>query len=127
MERDVLHLSIPAFPIELARVSDSSLRARPVAVVPGNSERALLQCVSAEARAEGVLEGMPLFRARRFCPSLILLTPDPELVAKGMQALLELSGQYTPVWEPATPGRLFLDLTGGRKLFGPGRDVAARL
>jgi DNA polymerase-4 len=127
MERDVLHLSIPAFPIELARVLDLSLRGRPVAVAPGNSERALLQCVSAEARAEGVREGMPLFRARRFCPSLALLTPNPELVTKGMQALLELSGQYTPVWEPATPGRLFLDLTGGRKLFGPGRDVAARL
>jgi len=127
MERDVLHLSIPAFPIELARVSDSSLRGRPVAVAPGNSERALLQCVSAEARAEGALEGMPLFRARRFCPSLALLPPDPEMVAKGMQALLDLSSQYTPLWEPATPGRLFLDLTGGRKLFGPGRDVAARL
>jgi DNA polymerase-4 len=127
MERDILHLAIPAFPIALARVSDASLRARPVAVVPGHSERALLQCVSAEARAEGVQEGMPLYHARRFCPALVLLPPDPQLIAKGTQALLELSGQYTPLWEPATPGRLFLDLTGGRRLFGPGRDVAARL
>jgi len=127
MERDVLHLSIPAFPIALARVADYSLRDRPVAVAPGNSERALLQCVSAEARAEGVREGMPLYRARRFCPALTLLPPDPELVAKGTRALLELSGELTPVWEPSSPGRLFLDLTGGRRLFGPGRDVAARL
>jgi DNA polymerase-4 len=127
MERDILHLAIPAFPIELARVGDSSLRQRPVAVAPGNSERSLLQCVSAEARAEGVHAGMPLFRARRYCPSLILLPPDPRLIVRGTQALLEISGQYTPVWEPFTPGRLFLDLTGGRRLFGPGRDVAARL
>jgi DNA polymerase-4 len=127
MERDILHLAIPAFPIALARVGDSSLRQRPVAVAPGNSERSLLQCVSAEARAEGVHEGMPLFRARRYCPSLILLTPDPRLVARGTQALLEVSGQYTPIWEPTAAGRLFLDLTGGRRLFGPGRDVAARL
>jgi DNA polymerase-4 len=127
MERDVLHLSIPAFPIALARVEDASLRGRPVAVGPANSERALLQCVSAEARAEGVREGMALYRARRFCPALTLLTPDPQLTAKGTRALLELSGSYTPVWEPAAPGRLFLELTGGRRLFGPGRDVAARL
>ena len=127
MERDVLHLSIPAFPIALARVGDVSLRGRPVAVAPGNSDRALLQCVSAEARAEGVNEGMPFYRARRFCPALTLLTPNPELVAKGSKAVLELSSQYTPVWEPAAPGRLFLDLTGGRRLFGAGRDVAARL
>lgn len=127
MERDVLHLSIPSFPIALARVGDTFLRGRPVAVVPGSSDRALLQCVSAEARAEGVHEGMPLYRARRFCPALTLLPPDPELIAKGNKALLELSSRYTPVWEPASPGRLFLDLTGGRRLFGPGRDVAARL
>ncbi len=127
MERDILHLSIPAFPIELARVGDSSLRQRPVAVVPGNSERALLGCVSSEARAEGVHEGMALFRARRLCPHLHLLPPDPQQVSRGMRALLDVSGQYTPLFEPSAPGRLFLDLTGGRKLFGPGRDVAARL
>ena len=127
MERDILYLSIPAFPIALARVKESSLRDRPVAVAPGNSERALLQCVSKEARAEGIHEGMPLFRARRLCPPLILLPPDPQLVNKGTAALLEVSGRYTPVFEPATPGRLFLDLTGGRQLFGPGRDVGARL
>lgn len=127
MERDILHLSIPAFPIALARVSDSSLREWPVAVVPGHSERALLQCVSTEARAEGVHEGMSVYHARRFCPSLILLPPDPELVGRGMQAIQELSGRYTPILEPAAPGRLFLDLTGSRRLFGPGRDAAARL
>lgn len=127
MERDILHLSIPAFPIALARVSDSSLRERPVAVVPGHSERALLQCVSPEARVEGVHEGMSVYHARRFCPSLILLPPDYESVGRGMQAIQELSGRYTPILEPAAPGRLFLDLTGGRRLFGPGRDAAARL
>ncbi len=127
MERDILHLSIPAFPIALARVSDLSLRERPVAVVPSHSERTLLQCVSAEARSEGVHEGMSVYHARRFCPSLILLPPDYELVGRGMQAIQELSGRYTPILEPAAPGRLFLDLTGGRLLFGPGRDAAARL
>jgi DNA polymerase-4 len=127
MERDVLHLSIPAFPIALARIADASLRGRPVGVAPGHSERALLQFVSAEARAEGVNEGMPVFRARQFCSSLTLLPPDPALMAKGMDSLLELSGQFSPVWEPAAPGRLFIDLTGSRRLFGPGRDMAARL
>ncbi len=127
MERDVLHLSIPAFPIALARLNDAALCDRPVGVAPAHSERALLQCVSAEARAEGVAEGMPVFRARQFCSALTLLPPDPALMAKGMDALLELSGQFSPVWEPAAPGRLFLDLTGCRRLFGPGRDLAARL
>jgi DNA polymerase-4 len=127
MERDILHLAIPAFAIALARVSDPDLRRRPVAVAPGNSERALLQCVSAEARAEGICEGMAVYRARRCCPALILLPPEPRQMARGMRALQELAGRFSPLLEPAAPGRLFLDLTGSRRLLGPGRDAAARL
>ena len=127
MERDILHLAIPAFPIALARVADPALGGRPVAVAPGHSERALLQCVSAEARAEGVREGQPVWQARRFCPALTLLPPDPQLVGRGLSELADLSAQFSPVWEPEFPGRLFLDLTGSRRLLGSGRDAAARL
>ena len=127
MERDILHLSIPAFAIALARVVDSSLRERPVAIIPGNSDRALVQSVSPEARRDGVFEGMPAFRARRLCPSLVLVPPNPELIAKGTHKLLEVSSRYSPILEPTSHGCIFLDLTGCRRLFGPGRDVAARL
>ncbi|MHB1397689.1 MAG: DNA polymerase Y family protein [Trichloromonadaceae bacterium] len=125
--RDILHFSIPDFPIAVARVIDVSLRARPLAVVPGNSGRALLQAVSAEARAEGVREGMPVYRAQRCCPALRLITPEPARVSRAMQALVELSCGYTPLWEPEQGGQLYLDLTGSGRLFGPGRDVAARI
>ncbi|BCR03044.1 hypothetical protein DESUT3_01130 [Desulfuromonas versatilis] len=127
MNRDILHFTIPDFPIAVARVIDATLRERPLAVVPGNSGRALLQSVSAEARAEGVREGMPVYRAQRCCPGLRLLTPDPARVGRAMQALVELTRGYTPLWEPEQGGQLYLDLTGCGRLFGPGRDVAARL
>jgi DNA polymerase IV len=126
MEREILHVVVPSFPIALARSADPSLRGRPVAVAPTHSERALLQSVSAEAAKEGVDAGMPLFRARRLCPSLVLIPPDPRALARGTRALVELSGEYTPLVEPAH-GRVFLDLTGSRSLFGPARDVALRL
>jgi DNA polymerase-4 len=125
--RDILHLSIPAFPIAVARVADAALRGRPVAVAPLNSERALLHCVSAEARAEGVHEGMAIYRARRLCPALSVIPPDPRLTGRAGGALRELLLPYTPLWEPTAPGRFFLDLSGSRRLLGPGRDAAARL
>ncbi|WP_429886447.1 DNA polymerase Y family protein [Geoalkalibacter halelectricus] len=127
MERDILHLAVPAFAVSLARVADASLRERPVAVAAGHSERALLQCVSHEATAEGLHEGMPVHRAKRLCPALHLLLPDPRLLARGNRALLELVSGYSPLVEPNVGGRLFLDLTGCRRLLGPGRDVAVRL
>ena len=126
MDREILHITVPAFPIALARVIHSNLRGRPVAVAPLNSERALLQCISAEAASEGVHAGTPIYQARKYCPSLIIIAPDPHLTAKGSQALMELSAEFTPIVEPGA-GRAFLDLTASRKLFGPARDVAARL
>ncbi len=127
MERDIIHFSIPSFPIALARVTDSSLRERPVAIAPGHSERALLQHVSTEARSDGVFEGMPVYRAVRLCPSLTLLMPNPGLVSGGTRKLISLSKHYTPLWEPASAGRIFLDMTGCSRLYGPGRDIAMRL
>ncbi len=125
--RDILHFSIPAFPVAVARVVDPSLRERPLAIAPGNSERALIQSASVEARSEGICEGMPVYRARRFCPALRVLDPDPVRVDRAMQALVRVTADYTPLWEPERSGQLYLDLTGCGRLLGPGRDVAARL
>ncbi len=127
MHRDILQLSIPHFPIALARVADPSLRDRPVAVAPGHSDRAVIHCVSPEARAEGVFEGMPVFRGLQYSPSLILLPPDPALSSRAMRSLADISCHYTPLLEAPSPGRFFLDLTGTRRLLGPGRDAALRL
>jgi DNA polymerase-4 len=126
MAREILHIAVPAFPIALARLNDRALRNRPVAVAPLTSEQALLHCVSTEAALAGVLAGTPLFRARRICPELQVIPPDPILMARGNRALMELSEEFTPIIEPAL-GRIFLDVTGSRRLFGPARDVAARL
>jgi DNA polymerase-4 len=38
-----------------------------------------------------------------------------------------LAEDYTPVWEPARPGHLYLDMTGSRRLFGLPSDTASRL
>jgi DNA polymerase-4 len=70
---------------------------------------------------------MPLFRAKRMCPSLVILPPDPGRVSGGNRALIKLTREYSPVWEPSSTGRIYLDLTGSGRLFGPGRDAALKL
>ncbi len=125
--RDILHLAIPAYPVAVARVVDASLRERPVAIAPGISERALLHSISSEAVAEGIISGMSVRQARRRCPALVILPPDPQLLNRANQALQKLVADYSPLVEPHANGRLFLDLTGSQRLFGPGRDVAMRL
>lgn len=125
--RDVLHFYIPDFPISVAHVADATLRDRPLAVAPQGSGRTLVQAVSREARADGVTPGMPVERAQRFCPQLVVLLPEPHLLARATTALLDICTHYSPLLEPERPGRFFLDLTGSSRLLGPGRDAAARL
>ena len=51
--RSIIHLHIPALPIAVARTSQASLRNRPVAVAPLQSDRPVVLSVSGEARREG--------------------------------------------------------------------------
>lgn len=127
MERRIFHLHIPAFPIAVARLSRSELRDRPVAVAPLHAGRAVLLCVSQEAREEGVFKGMPLDRARKRCPGLALLPYDPLGTEAAFQGISETGSRYTPLLEPSRPGHLYLDLTGTGRLWGPARDAGERL
>jgi DNA polymerase IV len=127
MNRHILHLSIPDFPVAIARVNQSELRERPVAVAPAHTPRATIQATSPEAREEGISPGMPTHVALRLCPSLRIVPPDPALTQRAMSSLATLTSHYTPLWEPERPGRLYLDLSGTGRLLGPPLDIAARL
>ncbi|PKN61743.1 MAG: DNA polymerase IV [Deltaproteobacteria bacterium HGW-Deltaproteobacteria-15] len=124
MHRHIIHLHIPAFPIAAARVCRPELRGRPVAIAPPHSERALLLSVSLEARREGIFKGMPLGKAVKFCPDLIVLPPDQDLTARASYALAGMVSRYTPLWEPSRPGHVYLDVTGTGRLWGKAKDTA---
>jgi DNA polymerase-4 len=127
MFRHIVHLHISSFSIAVARVCQPELRDRPVAVAPPQSARAVILSASSEARAEGIFEGMPLGKALRRCPNLTLLSPNPELAEKAFQSLAEVVASYTPLWEPARPGDIYLDLTGTERLWGTAKDAGYRL
>lgn len=127
MEREILYLKVPSFPIAVERLRDPSLGERPLVICAAGSGRSLLQAVSAEARSEGLFKGMPRHEALRVCPGLKLLPPDPHLYRRAAGSLFQLLTAHSPLVEPARPGSLFLDLSGTRRLFGPARDLAWKL
>lgn len=127
MNRNIIHLHIPAFPITLERVGRPELRDRPVAVAPLHSDRALILSVSAEARREGIFKGMALGKAVKFCPDLTVLPPNPGLTEKGCRVLATAISRYTPLWEPAKPGHMYMDMSGTGRLWGRAKDTASRI
>jgi len=125
--RSVLFIDPPAFCTTVEALVAPALRRRPVAVAPPGADRAVVLALSAEARAAGITRGMAVRQAKRICPDLVLLPPNPRLYARASGALYDLLRPWAPVLEPRGWGHAYLDLTGTTRLFGPPVDVAARL
>ena len=125
--RSVLYIDPPAFCTTLEEMVAPELRTRPLAVAPAGADRATILALSAEARLAGLMHGMPVRKAQRLCPDLIVLPPNPRLYARASRALHEILRLFAPAIEPRGYGHAFLDLTGTGRLFGPPQDVAARI
>ncbi len=125
--RTILYVDPPAFCTSVEGLVAPALRSRPVAVAPPGADRAVILALSPEARAAGLVRGMAIRLARRICPDLILLPPNPQLYARASRALHDLLARWAPIIEPRGYGHAFLDLSGTERLFGPPHDVAARL
>lgn len=127
MPRTILFIDPPAFCTTVEALAAPALRTRPVVVAPPGAERAVVLALSTEARRAGLERGMAVREARKLCPDLVLIPPNPRLYARASRALHEILRAYAPVIEPRGYGHAFLDLTGTRRLLGPPRDVAARV
>jgi DNA polymerase-4 len=125
--RSVLFVDPPAFCTTLEGLVAPALRSRPLAIAPPALDRATILALSAEARLAGLMPGMPVRKAQRLCPDLIVLPPNLQLYARASRALHGILRVFAPVIEPKGYGHAFLDLTGTGRLFGPPQDVAARI
>jgi DNA polymerase-4 len=125
--RSVLFVDPPAFCTTIEGLAAPALRMRPLAVAPPGADRATILALSAEARLAGLVRGMPVRKAQRICPDLIVIPPNPRLYARASRALHEILRIFAPAIEPRGYGHAFLDLTGTGRLFGPPQDVAARI
>jgi DNA polymerase-4 len=125
--RTIVYVDPPAFCTTVERLVAPGLRSRPLVVAPPGAERAVVLALSPEAELAGIRRGMPVRLARRMCPDLVVVPPNPALYARASRALHDLLARWAPVIEPRWYGHAFLDLTGTERLFGPALDVAARI
>lgn len=126
--RDILHLNVADFAVEVERLVDTRLRGRPVIVAPEGAARAAVFDHSEEAYRSGVRKGMPLQRALRCCRDAVVLPPHVDRYERAMKEMLKKALPYSPLIEQTdTQGHLFVDLSGTSRLHGKSQDIGLKI
>lgn len=123
--RSILHVNIDSFCALVERNRRPDLVGRPVIVGrPKGNTSGVVVSASGEAMKFGVEEGMGLRQAQRSCPGAVVLKADFAMYRQVFEEFLDILAQYSPLLEPCSLGRTYLDVTASRRLFGEPHQIA---
>jgi len=122
--RTIIHLDLDAFFCAVEAQHDPTLHGRPFAVGGRPERRGVVASASYAARQFGVRSAMPMARAVRLCPDLVVVSPTFTAYRAASQQVMERLHALTPLVEQISIDEAFLDVTA---LGEPGDALAARL
>jgi DNA polymerase-4 len=125
--RRILHIDMDAFYASVEQRDRPELRGLPVAVGGSPEQRGVVAAASYEARAFGVRSAMPMARAVRLCPALVIVRPDFARYRAASQTVFAIFRSVTSLVEPLSLDEAYLDVT--ENVWGEtlGQTVARRI
>jgi DNA polymerase IV len=123
----ILHVDMDAFYASVEQRDNPRLRGQPVAVGGDPTRRGVVCAASYEARAFGVRSAIPMSRAVRLCPTLVIVPPDFARYRAVSNTVFELFRSITPLVEPLSLDEAYLDVTENAWGETLGMRVAQRL
>ena len=120
----IAHIDCDAFYAAVEKRDDPGLVDKPVIV--GGAVRGVVTTACYIARTYGVKSAMPMFEARRRCPSAVVIRPDFAKYADAARQVRERMFALTPMVEPVSIDEAFVDLSGTARLhaMSPARSLA---
>jgi DNA polymerase-4 len=125
--RRILHVDMDAFYASVEQRDRPELRGRPVAVGGSPESRGVVAAASYEARPFGVRSAIPMSRAVRLCPGLVIVPPDFSKYRAASQQVFAIFREVTPLVEALSLDEAYLDVTENAWGEPLGRTVAARI
>jgi DNA polymerase IV len=126
-QRRIIHIDMDAFYASVEQRDKPELRGRPVAVGGSPTARGVVAAASYEARRFGVRSAMPMARAVRLCPELLIVRPDFAKYRAASEKVMAILHSATPLVEPLSLDEAYLDVT--QNLWGEplAMEVARRI
>ncbi|MFC5280564.1 DNA polymerase IV [Arcanobacterium canis] len=124
-QTNIMHVDMDAFFVSVELLERPELRGLPVAV--GGESRGVISAASYEARRFGVNSAMPVARAKRICPELMIIPPDHHKYSAISKRIMSLLADITPTVEQLSVDEAFLDVGGARKAVGTPVEIGRRL
>lgn len=127
-DRTILHADCNGFYASVECVRNPHLRRVPMAVCGSPEERhGIILAKNELAKACGVATAETVWQAQRKCPELVLVPPHHDLYEAYSKQVNAIYAQFTDLVEPFGIDESWLDVTGSRRLFGDGVQIADRL
>jgi DNA polymerase-4 len=125
--RKIIHVDMDAFYASVEQRDNPSLRGKPVAVGGDPTQRGVVAAASYEARKFGVRSAIPMSRAVRLCPSLVIVRPDFQKYRGVSQQVFAIFKEVTPLVEGLSLDEAYLDVTQNTYNELLGVNVARRI
>lgn len=110
----IAHVDCDAFYATIEKRDRPELADKPVIV--GGGRRGVVTTACYIARTFGVKSAMPMFQARRLCPSATIIPPDMAKYARVGREVRRAMLALTPMVEPVSIDEAFMDLSGTSRL-----------
>jgi DNA polymerase-4 len=107
----LLYAEVPGFYAEFERAADPSLAERPVIVGGNPRKRGAVQAATADARALGVADGMPMLEALERCPRARAIVTNMRRYREASAQLRSQFRRATDRIESAGAGAAYLDVS----------------
>lgn len=115
--RNVIHLDLDAFFVEVERKLHNELRGIPL-LIGGSNKRGVVAACSYEARRFGVHSAMPMYLALQLCPDAKVISGDMEAYSQHSHLVTQIIADTAPAFEKSSIDEFYVDASGLDRYFG---------
>ncbi|WP_100066121.1 DNA polymerase IV [Miniphocaeibacter massiliensis] len=89
-----LHIDLDAFFASVEELDNPSLKGKPM-IVGGRSQRGIITTANYEARKFGLHSAMPIFKATKLCPQVIIVSPRHNKYSEMSKKVFSIISKYS--------------------------------